>query len=290
MGPLIEGTSNKRIGSGFGLAANPEFLREGNAIYDFFNPDRIVIGTDDEQVRNNLLELYRPVHAPLVMTDTTTAEMIKYCSNAFLATKISFANEIGTICKKMNLDSHAVFDAVGLDKRINRSFFKSGLGFGGSCLPKDVRALIAKAKELGVTPRILESVIRVNDDQPGYLLGLLEKHIPINGSTIGVLGLAFKPDTDDIRDSRSIPVIQEILSKGGNIVAFDPMAMPNFRKMFPKISYADSSDEVLTSDAIVILTEWGEFENLDFRGKIVIDGRRVENARKNAAVYEGVCW
>lgn len=290
--PIIERESNKKAFEDFGLAMNPEFLREGNAVEDFFNPDRIVIGVKDERTKSILEELYKPFKCPKLITDIKTAEMIKYASNAFLATKISFANEIGNICKKLGIDIYEVFEGVGLDHRINPAFFRAGIGFGGSCFPKDVRALIKKAEELGEDPKILKAVIEVNEKQPLKIIELLKKHIPdLRGKTIGVLGLAFKPDTDDVRESRAIPVIRALLEEEAKIVAYDPKAMENFRRLFPQIEYASSAEDVIAeSDAMLIVTEWKEFEELDYSGKIVIDGRRVEKAMKEAKIYEGVCW
>ncbi|HQD27461.1 MAG TPA: nucleotide sugar dehydrogenase, partial [Methanoculleus thermophilus] len=219
------------------------------------------------------------------------AEMIKYTSNAVLAAKISLANEIGNLCKRMGIDSREVFTAVGMDGRLNPAFFRTGIGFGGSCFPKDVRALIAGAREHGEDLKILRAVLEVNEEQPKRLLSLLERHIPdLRGRTIGVLGLAFKPDTDDIRESRALPVVAALLAAGARVVAYDPAAMENFRQVFPQVAYAPRPDEVLGADAVLILTEWKEFEELDYRGRIVIDGRRLERARAEAAVYEGVCW
>jgi UDPglucose 6-dehydrogenase len=216
--------------------------------------------------------------------------MIKYASNAFLATKISFANEIGNVCKKVGIDSYEVFQGVGMDARISPHFFRSGIGFGGSCFPKDVRALIAHARTLGVEPQILDAVIGTNEDQPEKMIELLKQHMDIAGKTIGILGLAFKPDSDDIRESRAIPIIQALCREGARIIAFDPVASDNFRHLFPDISYMKRANDVLNADAVLIVTEWKEFEDLDFRGKLVIDGRRILKARKEAATYEGVCW
>ena len=231
--PIIEEKSGKKAFEDFGLAMNPEFLREGNAIEDFFNPDRIVIGVKDERTKSILEELYKPFKCPKLITDIKTAEMIKYASNAFLATKISFANEIGNICKKLGIEVYEVFRGVGLDHRINPAFFRAGIGFGGSCFPKDVKALIRKAEELGEEPRILKAVIEVNERQPLKLIKLLKKHIPnLKGKTIGVLGLAFKPDTDDVRESRAIPIVRALLEERANIIAYDPKAIDNFAKIF----------------------------------------------------------
>lgn len=289
--PLLEKTSKKIAGNGFSIGTNPEFLREGNAVKDCLSPDRIIIGADDSRTAMLLQDLYAPVNAPVFVTTMTTAEMIKYASNAVLATKISLANEIGNFCKKLGIDSREVFSAVGMDSRINPAFFQTGIGFGGSCFPKDVRALIAGARLHGENLKILKAVLDVNEEQPKKLLFLLQRHIPnLQGKTIGVLGLSFKPDTDDIRESRAIPVIADLLAGGARVVAYDPVAMDNFRRIFPQIAYASRPDEVLTSDAVLIVTEWREFEKLDFHGKIVIDGRRNDKARAEAAIYEGVCW
>lgn len=290
--PIIEEESGKKAFYDFGLAMNPEFLREGNAIYDFFNPDRIVIGVNDEKTRSILGELYEPFTCPKLITDIKTAEMIKYASNAFLAIKISFANEIGNICKKLGIDAYKVFEGVGLDHRINPAFFRAGIGFGGSCFPKDVKALIKKAEELGEDPKILKAVMEVNEGQPLKMVELLKRHVPdLRGKTIGVLGLAFKPDTDDVRESRATPIIEALLEGGARVVVYDPKAMDNFAKLFSQIEYAKTAEDVIAeSDALLIVTEWKDFENLDYTDKIVIDGRRIEKAMKEARIYEGVCW
>ncbi len=289
--PIIE-ESGKKAFEDFGLATNPEFLREGSAFRDFFNPDRIVIGVKDNRTRMILEKLYSSFSCPKIFTDIKTAEMIKYISNAFLATKISFANEIGNICKRLSIDVYAVFKGVGLDHRINSAFFRAGIGFGGSCFPKDVKALIRFAEELGEDPRILRAVIEVNEKQPLRMIELLKKYFTnLKGKKIGVLGLAFKPGTDDVRESRAIPIVSELLNEGAIVVAYDPKAMGNFKRLFPQIEYAGSGDKVVRrSDAILIVTDWKEFEELDYTGKIVIDGRRCEKAMKEAMIYEGVCW
>ncbi|MFA4662864.1 UDP-glucose dehydrogenase family protein [Pyrococcus kukulkanii] len=294
--PILERYSGKRAFKDFGLAMNPEFLREGVALRDFLNPDRIVIGVQDERTRKVLEELYAPIDAPKLIVDIKTAEMIKYASNAFLATKISFANEIGNICKKLGIDSWKVFEGVGLDHRISPHFFRSGIGFGGSCFPKDLKALISKAREIGEEPLILEAVLKVNERQPLKLIELIKKHVPeLRGKTVGVLGLAFKPNTDDVRETRAYVVIKKLLEEDAIVIAYDPRAMENFRHLYPdvgtKVNYAQSAREVLeATNIILILTEWEEFEKLDYSGKIVIDGRRIRAAEKTAKVYEGVCW
>jgi UDPglucose 6-dehydrogenase len=288
--PLIEQYSEKKAGTAFGLAMNPEFLKEGVAIQDFLQPDRIVIGSYDEHTSDLLRELYHSFTCPLIETTLSAAEMIKYASNAFLATKISFINEIGNLCKKLNIDTYEVATGIGLDKRIGRPFLDSGIGWGGSCFPKDVNALIAWAKEIKEPTRIIQSATEVNDEQPLRLISILKKHIPrLKGKTIGILGLAFKPDTDDIRESRAIPIVKELLRNEAIIKAYDPQAMDNFKTLYPTIEYCTNATDVLSADAILITTKWKEFSTLDFEGKIIIDGRRLEQA-KNAKIYEGVCW
>jgi UDPglucose 6-dehydrogenase len=288
---ILEYTSGKKAGVDFGLGSNPEFLREGNAVHDFLSPDRIVIGADDPRTADALKALYASIDSTVLVTSSRTAEMIKYTSNAILATKISFANEIGNLCKTIGIDSGDVFLGVGMDSRVSPAFFRTGIGFGGSCFPKDVRALVAGARAHGEDLSILDAVLKTNETQPLRLLALLKKHIPdLDGKTIGVLGLAFKPDTDDIRESRALPVITGLLSSGAGVIAYDPAAMDNFRRVFPQITYASSAGAVLEADAVLILTEWKEFEDLDYRGRIVIDGRRLEAPRRQAAIYEGVCW
>jgi UDPglucose 6-dehydrogenase len=289
--PLLEERSGKKAFTNFGIGSNPEFLKEGCAVRDFLSPDRIVIGADDGQTRKVMEDLYAPFTCPKVVVPIKTAEMIKYTSNAFLATKITFANEIGNLCKSLGIDSYEVFKGVGMDARIGPAFFRSGIGFGGSCFPKDLSALIAGAESHGVDTAVLKAVVSQNRVQPLKLVELLRKHLPdLRGRRIGLLGLAFKPETDDIRESRAIPVVGELMRQGVRVVAYDPMAMENFRKVCPAIEYASSADEVLATDAVLILTEWPEFNDLDYHGRTVIDGRRVERARAEATVYEGVCW
>ena len=272
-----------------GICINPEFLREGKALVDFTNPSRIVIGDDNGKTGDVLQELYNGFNCPVLRTDIKTAEMIKYASNAFLATKISFINEIGNICKEIGIDVYEVARGMGLDERIGDQFLNAGIGFGGSCLPKDLKGVVARARELGYEPRILEEVLKFNERQPLKMLVLLKKHVPsLKGKVIGILGLAFKPNTDDIRDSKAIDIIEELLKEGVQIRAYDPKAMPNFKKLFPQIDYR-TPEEVLESDATLILTEWDEFNSLDYSNRIIIDGRRILKARK-ARIYEGICW
>lgn len=271
-----------------GICVNPEFLREGSALDDFMKSSRIIIGEYDKKSGDILCDLYSSFDCPILRTDIKTAEMIKYASNAFLAAKLSFINEIGNICKKMGIDIYEVAEGMGYDERIGDKFLDAGIGFGGSCLPKDVKALVAKSKEIGYEPKVLEAVLQLNDQQPLRMIELLKKYMSLRGRTIGILGLAFKPGTDDIRESKAIAIIEALLKEGAWVKAYDPQAIPNFRKIFPQIEYV-SPEEVLRSDAILILTEWSEFNELDYTGKIVIDGRRILKA-KEAKIYEGVCW
>jgi UDPglucose 6-dehydrogenase len=233
------------------------------------------------------------IRAPVISTGLTAAEMIKYTSNAFLATKISFSNEIGNICKNLNIDVYEVMKGVGLDPRIGPLFLNAGAGFGGSCFPKDVSALVSLAKEAGENPVLLQSVLAVNEYQPHRMISLLEKRIgTLAGKRIAVLGLAFKDNTDDIRDSRTIPVIQDLLERGAQVAAFDPVASSAMQKVFPSIEYASSAADALRrSDGCLVMTEWPEFSRLDkefdlMAHKFVIEGRRILS-RKGV---EGICW
>lgn len=295
--PILEEYSGKKAGRDFGVGMNPEFLREGKAMYDFQNPDRIVIGADDKKAGDIIRSLYASYKCRILMADTRTAEMIKYVSNSFLATKISFSNEIGNICKALGIDTYKVMEGVGLDARISPHFLRSGLGFGGSCFPKDVKALIGKASEVNYEPLLLKTVLKVNDSQPEVLIRLLKRHVPdVKGKKIAVLGLAFKNDTDDIRESRAIPVIGALISEGAKVSAYDPMASEHMRRVFPDIDYCkDAAGALRDADACIIATEWEEFSRLNtefslMKNRIVIDGRRVVDPVGKDIVYEGLCW
>ncbi|PNX47114.1 MAG: UDP-glucose 6-dehydrogenase [Thermoplasmata archaeon M9B1D] len=290
--PLLEKFSFKKAGEDFGVGMNPEFLREGVAVNDFLNPDRIVIGFIDKKSNKILRELYNGFSCPIVETTLSTAEMIKYASNCFLATKISFINEIGNFCKKLGIDTYEVANGMGLDNRIERKFLNAGIGWGGSCFGKDARALRAWAKKEKLPIDIIDSAIQINDKQPLQLIKILKKHIPtLKNKTIAVLGLAFKPDTDDIRDTRAKPIIDGLIKEKAIIKAYDPQASENFKKIYPTIKYCKTAKETIKdADAVLLTTDWDEFNTLDFSGKIVIDGRRLKNARKTARIYEGVCW
>lgn len=289
--PLISEHSKKTPGIHFSVCSNPEFLREGRAVYDFFHPDRIILGSEDPACITMLKELYAPFACPILECPVKTGEMIKYVSNSFLALKISYANEIGNLAKALGIDSYTVFEGVGFDKRIGPQFFNAGLGFGGSCFPKDVIALQRLGESKGLKMTLLEATLAVNKDQPEKAIALLERKFSIKGKNIGILGLAFKPDTDDIREARSINIVSSLLSKGAKITAYDPLAKDHFRALFPSITYASSAQDLIrNSDAVIIVTEWKEFDDLDYSGKIVVDGRRILKAKDTASVYEGVCW
>ena len=293
--PVLEEASEKTAGKDFGVAMNPEFLREGKAVHDFMHPDKMVIGAIDRKSGDLISELYRKFECEVIRTNPATAEMIKYANNSLLATKISFANEIGNICKKLGIDTYEVMAAVGKDFRISPRFLNSGAGFGGSCFPKDVKALIGKAKAIGYSPILLESVIAVNEKQPLLMTEILIRKIGnLAGKKIAVLGLAFKNETDDIRESRAISVIAELLRLGAKISAYDPMAIENMKRVFPTIEYSGKAEDALKgADACLVMTEWDEFRQLEsesenMKEKIVIDGRRVIEAKN--IDYEGLCW
>lgn len=295
--PILEQESGKKAGKGFGVGMNPEFLREGKAVHDFQHPDRIVVGADDPKACGIIKGLYESYSCPKLEADTKTAEMIKYVSNAFLATKISFSNEVGNICKRLGIDTYKVMEGVGLDARISPHFLRSGLGFGGSCFPKDVKALVGKASEVDYEPMLLKTVLKVNDRQPEIALQILKKHIPdLKGKKIAVLGLAFKDDTDDIRESRAIPLIGMLLAEGAIVAAYDRLAAEHMKKVYPNISYTMTAGDALEgADACMIATEWKEFEKLNgefarMKKRIVIDGRRVIDPRGKDIIYEGLCW
>lgn len=297
--PLLEKGSGKTAGVDFGLCMNPEFLQEGSALKDSMEPSRIVVGSMDKRAGDLLMKLYAPLRAPKVRTDLRTAEMIKYASNVFLATKISYANEVADICVRLGIDSETVLTAAGMDPRIGPLFLKPGLGFGGSCLPKDVKALKDRAKAAGYSSRLLSALLAINDQQPLEAIWLLEREIgPLRGKRVAVLGLAFKGGVDDIRETRAAPLVAELLAKGARVVAFDPMAMPNFIKVMPTIEYASSARECLKgADGCIIQADWKEFKSLGkkefsgMRSPVVVDGRRCldpPTVRKAGAKYLGI--
>ncbi|MFD1642644.1 UDP-glucose 6-dehydrogenase AglM [Halohasta litorea] len=294
--PAIRSGSNDN--AAIDIATNPEFLREGTAVSDFQDPDKLVVGTDSEWATDRLTAVYEPLldsEMPIVDTDPETAAMIKYANNAFLASKISLINDLGNICKEFGLDAYEVADAIGLDDRISEQFLRSGVGWGGSCFPKDVNALIAAAKSEGYEPAMLEAAVTVNDRQPDRLVAALQEHVDLEGARIAVLGLAFKPDTDDIRNSRAIPVIDALQAGGADIVAYDPVAAEQMADRFPDIEYAETAAEALTgADGVAVVTDWEEFSELDeefntMSTPVVVDGRRCIE-RRDGIVYEGLTW
>jgi UDPglucose 6-dehydrogenase len=290
--PVLEGCSGKRCGADFGLCMNPEFLREGSAIHDTLNPDRIVIGEYDKQ-SGDLLEsfyisFFKEDVPPVIRTNLPTAELIKYANNAFLATKISFINTIANICQRIpNADVRMVAKAIGMDKRISPLFLNAGLGYGGSCFPKDVKALIAFSRKQGYDPTLLDAVEKVNKVQPYRAVELCEGFLgDLKGKQIAVLGLAFKPNTDDMREAVAIEIVNKLLEEGAKIVAYDPAAVYNAKAIFQnKVQYASSPIECLKgADCCIIVTEWEEFKKLrpeDFaqnmRRPVLVDGRRIYN-------------
>lgn len=292
--PILEECSSKVIGEDIGLCVAPEFLREGKLLEDFMNPARIIIGESDSKAGDILCDIYEDFRAPIMRTDVKTAEMIKHASNAFLATRVSFINEIGNMCKKLGIDVYEVKKGMALDPRIGDKYLDAGLGFGGSCLPKDIRALVAKADEINYEASLLKSVIRVNSEQPLRLVDILSERVgELSGKRIAVLGLAFKPSTDDVRESSAIRVIKELLRRGAYVSAYDPVAMENMKKILATVEYKDSAKGALMgADACLIMTDWDEFRNLaeEFRvmsNKVIIEGRRVV---KHSIEHEGICW
>ena len=250
----------------FDVVSNPEFLREGSAIRDTLYPDRIVIGAPNKQVAMTLLELYATFERPVFITDVKSAEIIKYASNAFLATKISFINSIADLCENVGADINMVSKAMGADRRIGGAFLQAGLGYGGSCFPKDVRALIHTTKRYGLTPTLLTSVSAVNQERASHFVARVTQALGgLTDRQLGVLGLSFKPDTDDMRDAKSVEVIELLLNEGARITAYDPQAMDHARSIFGgKITYAHNAYECAEgSDGLLLLTEWREFKSLN---------------------------
>jgi len=273
----------------FDVASNPEFLREGSAIGDFMRPDRVVLGVESERAEQRLRELYRPlnlIEAPIHVTNLESAELIKYASNAFLATKISFINEISQLCENVGADVHSVAKGIGLDGRIGKKFLHAGPGYGGSCFPKDTLALIRIAQEHGASSRIVESVVEVNASQKARMVSKIRDALGGSESdkTIAVLGLTFKPETDDMRDSPSLAILPALADKGANIKAHDPEGVEEARKILPdSIEYSTTIDDAIKdADAVVLMTEWNQYRGLDLdhvkslmKGDVFIDLRNV---------------
>ncbi len=268
----------------FDVASNPEFLREGSAIHDFLQPDRIVIGVSSERAEKIFRTLYSPLKAPMIVTDIKSAELIKHASNSFLATKISFTNAVSRICDAVGADIEKVTLGMGLDPRIGKQFLKAGVGFGGSCFPKDVSAFLHISEKLGARFELLADVLRINDAQAKYFVEKIKNSMKtLRGKTIGVLGLAFKPDTDDMRSAPSVPIIQMLQKEGVRVKAYDPQAAEKAAAMLQNVNYVATPYGVAHgAHAIVVLTEWSEFLNLDWellkksmKDRFFFDGRNM---------------
>jgi len=301
--PVGTGRSITRRREGLGYVSNPEFLKEGSAIEDFMHPDRVVIGADDSSkgFADRVAALYEPLGGPIVRTDVASAEMIKLASNAFLATKISFINEIANVSEELGADVNEVARGMGLDERIGNKFLKAGLGFGGSCFPKDVSALKQLAGNSGYAFQLLTSVIEVNDLQKRRAVGKLQKHLgSLVGKEIALLGLAFKPDTDDVREATSLVLAARLQGEGASVRVYDPVAAESAADMLGGSKICGSALEALDgADAAVLVTEWPEFSGLDWAGEVkqrmanplVVDGRNFldrEGLREAGFTYEGI--
>lgn len=273
----------------FGVASNPEFLREGAAISDFMRPDRVIIGCDDAEAIDVMKDLYRPLYlieTPIVITSLEAAELTKYAANAFLATKITFINEIANLCDAIGCDVHDVAKGLGMDKRIGGKFLHPGPGFGGSCFPKDTRALTAVADQYGVETLIVDAVVEANRRQRQAMIPKIEKLVgDFKNKQIGVLGLSFKPETDDMREAPAIDIINEMIARGAKVKAFDPVAMNEAKHCLPDIEYAANEYEAITdADALVIITEWNQFRALDMKKvKSLLKSPKIADLRN---VYE----
>ncbi len=286
---IIKENQNKKIE--FDVISNPEFLREGAAVKDFENPDRIVIGSDSRKAEEVMTSLYRSrarTDKPIMITDIRSAEIIKYASNTMLATRISFMNQISYLCEKTGADIKEVAKGMGLDNRIGSRFLQAGIGYGGSCFPKDVRALISTLKQYGCGAELIEAVNRVNEKQKSVVVNKLRSKLDIKGSTIAVWGISFKPKTDDIREAPSLKIIEELQNMGARIHACDPVAIGNAKKILNNVKFFENPYESIRDcDALIVATEWNEFRNLDMRAvkillkkPIIIDGRNIYDPKE----------
>ncbi|WP_152040968.1 UDP-glucose 6-dehydrogenase AglM [Salinigranum salinum] len=299
--PTVAAASGKALGEEIGVGMNPEFLREGTAVADFLEPDKVVLGADDDRTLADLRTVYEPlterVDTAVVETGTREAEMMKYANNAFLAAKVSLINDLGNICKELGVDTYEVADAMGLDDRITRAFLDSGLGWGGSCFPKDVAAIVAAARDEGYEPPMLNAAVEVNDLMPARLLSLLDDHVDVDGKQVALLGLAFKPGTDDVRNTRSAALVRGLTDRGADVVAHDPAAVERMRASFPELDFAvaDSPAEALDgAHACIVATAWPDYSALDdefdaMAHPLVLDGRHCLEPR-DGIVYEGLTW
>ncbi|HRR96837.1 MAG TPA: nucleotide sugar dehydrogenase, partial [Candidatus Ratteibacteria bacterium] len=284
----------------FDIAANPEFLREGSAVYDFFHPDRIIIGVESERPKKIFEEIYSPIKCPKLFTDIKSAELIKHASNSFLALKISYINAISQICEKVGADVEMVAEGMGLDKRIGKQFLKAGVGYGGSCFPKDISAFITLSEEIGYSFNLLKEVQKINQQQRQLVVKKARNLLwNLKGKNIGILGLSFKPNTDDIRESPAIEIIQLLKKEGVNIKCYDPRASNNMKKIIPDIIYCKNPYDVAKeSNLLIFLTEWDEFKKLNFKKlkeimktPYIIDGRNFldyKNILKCGFIYTGI--
>ncbi len=283
---VAEVIRNRRNGKpiNFSVVSNPEFLREGSAISDFMNPDRVVLGSEDKKAADLVAQLYQPLRCTIMVTDLRTAEMIKYASNAFLATRISFINEIANICEEMGADVREVALGMGYDKRIGHAFLDAGLGWGGSCFPKDVKALEHMAVLHGTHPQLLQAVMEINRNQRRRAVMKIRKALKgLNEKNIGILGISFKPNTDDIRDAAAIEMIHLLENEGAHIRAYDPQAMENAAKVLKHVVLCENPYQVAeNADALILATEWNEFKQLDFHrvkslmtNPVILDGRNL---------------
>ncbi|HEX5780449.1 MAG TPA: UDP-glucose/GDP-mannose dehydrogenase family protein, partial [Solirubrobacteraceae bacterium] len=299
-GDAIKRTFAEQGKGGLRYVSCPEFLREGTAVKDFLEPDRVVVGDDGDWAGDAVVALYEPLDAPIVRTDIRSAEMVKLASNAFLATKISFINEIANVCEETGADVVEVARGMGLDDRIGPKFLQAGIGFGGSCFPKDVAALKQLAGNSGYHFQLLNSVIEVNELQKRRVIAKLHKHLgSLVGKEIALLGLAFKPNTDDMREASSLVLSARLSAAGAHVRAYDPVAEDEARKLIPGVDFKPSASEAVAgADAVVLVTEWPEFGELDFadvasamRGRLVVDGRNFLDPDAVAGAglfYEGV--
>jgi UDPglucose 6-dehydrogenase len=280
---------NQITKTNFGVASNPEFLREGAAIDDFMRPDRVVVGSNEPDAIAIMKDLYRPLYlieTPVVITSLEAAELIKYAANAFLATKITFINEIANLCDAIGCDVHDVARGMGMDNRIGRKFLHPGPGYGGSCFPKDTRAFTKVGDKYGVETSVVDAVIEANEVQRQMMIPKIEKLVgDLNGKKIGVLGLSFKPETDDMRESPATDIIKEIQKRGATVRAFDPVAMEEAKHMLPDIEYAtDEYDAIKDADALIIVTEWNQFRALDMeKVKSLLKAPKIADLRN---IYE----
>ena len=289
-----------RNGNTFSIVSNPEFLREGAAVYDFMNPTRIVVGASDPVAADAVADLYKSLNFPLIKCDNKTAEISKYASNVFLATRISFMNEMALLCEDYGVDIVRVAEIMGLDPRLGKDYLNAGLGWGGSCLPKDVRGLIYMAKSRGIPLRLVRAVQQINQHQPHVVITILRRLLgSLEGKTIGILGLSFKPNSDDMREARSLSVISLLEDEGCRIKAYDPMAMEIAAKLMSNVTYCtDAYDVAKGADALVLITEWGEFRGLDMpflaslmNQAVMVDGRNLydpETMSRAGFTYEGI--